>query len=167
MSNITLIKKFAVCIMLALFMFVLSPTFALADSNSASSAISSAQNKIYHCYSAAKDAEAASANISSLTATLNQAGQLLDQAGLAYSKGDFDAASNYAQQSQAKLNSFLFDASTLKNAAAQQQTLNFYLGTVGSIGGAIAIVAIGILLWVRIQGKDAVTEAKAVESSET
>jgi hypothetical protein len=143
----------------------LLPTLALADSTTVASTISLTQSKILQCFSVIKDAEAAGANISSLTATLNQAGQLLDHAKLDYSSGNLDAALNYAQQSQDKLNSFLSDASILKNSAAQQQNLNFWLGTVGSIAGTAIIVAAGILIWLRSQRKNQPSEVDTLESS--
>jgi cobalamin biosynthesis Mg chelatase CobN len=118
-----------------------------ANQSDAATAISSAQNTILPCYDAAKAAEAAGANITSLTNTLNEAGSLLSQAQLAYSQGDFDAATNYAAQSQNKLNGFVSQADNLKQAAAQRESRDYLVNFVGSIVGAVAVVVAGFVIW--------------------
>jgi uncharacterized membrane protein YoaK (UPF0700 family) len=129
-----------------MFVVLLSSTVS-ANQSDAATAISSAQNTMVICYDAAKAAEAAGANITSLTNTLNEAGSLLSQAQLAYSQGDFDAAANYAVQTQNKLNGFISQADSLKQAAAQRESRDYLVNFVGSIVGAAAVVAAGFVVW--------------------
>jgi uncharacterized membrane protein YoaK (UPF0700 family) len=118
-----------------------------ANQSDASAAIFSAQNTIVNCYDAAKAAEAAGANITSLTNTLNEAGSLLSQAQLAYSQNDFDAAANYAVQSRNRLNGFISQADSLRQAASQRASRDYLVNFVGSIVGAFAVVAAGFVVW--------------------
>ena len=137
----------------------------MADRASSSEAISQVQNKILVCYSAAKDAETAGANITSLMATLNQAALLLDRAQLAQSDGNFNLASEFSLQSLAKLDTFLFDAYALKNAGEQQRTLDFWINLVSSIAGAIAVIVVGVVVWIWMQRKNMKIGAVANGSS--
>lgn len=66
-----------------LFSVIVHSSLVLADQTDAAVAITSAKEQVVTCYQAAKDAEGAGANITSLTATLNDAGALLSQAELA------------------------------------------------------------------------------------
>lgn len=114
----------------------------------AQTAIASAQNTLLNCYNAAKEAEAAGANITVLTNTLNEAGELLSKAELAYSQNDFTAAADLAAQCQNKLNNFIAQADNLKQTAVQRQNRDFLINVVGSAGGALAVLAAGLTVWV-------------------
>lgn len=72
----------AVIILLSLVVIIPSPVWA--NQADAETAISSAQATLLNCYNAAKQAEAAGANITVLVDALNEAGALLSQAELAY-----------------------------------------------------------------------------------
>jgi len=124
-----------------------------------------AQDKILSCYSAARDAEAAGANITTLTGTLTQAGSLLDKADLAYYKNDFDTALSYAQQSQSELDNFLSRAEDLRSAAAQQRSVDFWINMVGSIVGAFAVIGVGVALWMWTARKNKKTGEQSSGSS--
>jgi hypothetical protein len=130
----------------------------------AQTTISSAQNTIQNCYKAAKEAEAAGANITVLTNTLNEAGVLLSKAELYYSQGDFAAANNYAAQCQNKLNNFISQAENLKQTARQHENRNFLINVVGSIAGAFAILGAGLAAWVILKRKYEKVGASSVES---
>lgn len=142
-----------VLLLAAISIAVLSvPSGVWAQQNDAASAISAAQSKLVQCYDAARTAESAGANISSLTPVLNDAGTLLSNAELAYSSGNFSLASNLASQSQSSLGSFISDANALKSAAvasSNQQTLIF----VGSIVGTFAVIGTGAAIWVLLKRK--------------
>jgi hypothetical protein len=86
------LKIFLLAIAVLLVTSVLFAAPAFAQQDSAQTAISSAQSTLVSCYSAAKDAEAAGANVTSLTATLNTAAGLLSQAELAYASSDYSTA---------------------------------------------------------------------------
>jgi hypothetical protein len=118
-----------------------------AEQSSADSAIASAKQQIVTCYIAAKGAEAAGANISSLTSILNGAGLLLSQSELAYSEGDFATAQNLAVQTTQSLSNFVSEANVMRDTAAQLRTLHFYYNIVGSIAATIVVIVAGFVVW--------------------
>ena len=139
-------------IILLLFVTVVaSPVWA--EQSNAETAISSAKNRILDCYNAAKEAEVAGANITSLIATLNEAGALFSQAELAHAANDFGAAVNLAVQSQSTLGDFVSEANILKETASQQRNQDFLINVVGSLVGASAVVGTGILTWIFLKKK--------------
>ena len=145
-------------IILLLFATVIaSPVWA--EQSNASTAISSAKNRILDCYNAAKEAEAAGANITALAATLNEAGSLLSQAELAYAANDFSTAVNFAVQSQNVLNDFVGETNILKESALQQENQDFLINVVGSIIGTFAVIVVGGLVWLFLKRKYVTVEA--------
>lgn len=140
-----------VLLLVVIFVVALSlPSVVWAQQNDAASAISVAQVKLAQSYDAARIAESAGANISSLTHVLNDAGTLLSNAELAYSSGDSSLASSLASQSQSGLANFLSDADKLKSeavAGSNQQTLVL----VASIVGSFAVVGAGAMAWVMLK----------------
>jgi len=160
-----LCSKIPIAIVIILFLFVtvvVSPVWA--DQGDALAAISSTKNTILNCYNAAREAEAAGANITVLTATLNDASSLLSQAEFAYAASDFDAAFNLAGQSQNILTNFLGEANTLKETAAQQQNQDYLINVVGSIIGAFVVILAGFAAWRFLKKKYEKTEAHLSES---
>ena len=136
----------------------------LADQASAQAIISSAKENILTCYNAAREAEAAGANITDLTGTLNEAGLLLSKAESAYAANDFATAFNLAAQSQNLLTNFVAEANALKETAAQQQNQDYLINVVGSTIGTLIVIAIGIALWFFLKRKYETTEAHVDES---
>ncbi len=130
---------------------LIMPSVVTAQS-SAASAISAAQSKLVSCFDAARSAEAAGANISQLTSTLNDAGLLLSNAQLAYSNGNYGDAQNYASQSQNVLSNFVSNANSLQATAAQNRTIGT-LYFVGSILGSVVVVVGGVAVWVLLKRK--------------
>lgn len=138
----------------AFFVAVLSvPSVVWAQQNDAASAISAAQSKLVHCFDAARAAEAASANISKLTSTFNGASLLFSRAEFAYSTGDFDAAQNFAAQSQNLLGNFVSTANSLQAAATQDRNMDFLLNVVGSVAGTVAVLVGSVVVWVLLKRK--------------
>jgi hypothetical protein len=138
-----LIAAASLMLILAIFSSTLPTQQAYAQTT-----ISSAQNTLKNCYKAAKDAEAAGANITVLTNTLNEAGVLLSKAEFSFSQGDSAAANNYAAQCQNKLNNFISQAENLKQAAVQSERRDFLINVVGSIAGVFTIIGAGLAAWV-------------------
>lgn len=136
----------ALCALLVLFLGVFSP-IVWADQSGASNAISSAKNQLVSCYEAAREAEAAGANITSLAVVLNDAGLLLSQAEFAFSVGDYGAAQDYAVQSQGRLADFVSDANVLKVAGEGERNQDFLINVVGSAGGTVAVLVGSFALW--------------------
>ncbi len=120
--------------------------FALSQAD-APGAIAFAKNQLLICYDSARQAESAGANISSLTVTLNQAGDLLSQSELAYSQDNLENAQNLAGQCVEKLGNIVSEAATLRDAATQQKNLDFWFNVVGSTVGTFAVIAIGFMVW--------------------
>ena len=148
-----------------LFSVMAVPSLVLAEQTDATATITSAKGQIVTCYQAARYAEGAGANITSLTATLNDAGALLSQAELAYSTNDFDTARNLAVQSQGMLGNFVSEASALKQAATQQRDQDFLINVVGSLIGVFAVIGAGAAAWLFLKKRYAQPGAGANESS--
>jgi len=114
----------------------------------AGAAIAEAEGKIVICYRAVADADRVGANITGLLVVLNDAGDVLSRAELAYKFGDFDYAVSLALQSQERLSSFVEEADVLRGAAMQARYWDFLVNVVGSIMGAVAVVCGGFVVWV-------------------
>jgi hypothetical protein len=130
-----------------------------------SGAIASAQSTLNTCYEAAKQAEAAGANITSLQETLNIAGAQLSKAQYAQSQGDSGSANNYAQQAQNTLSGFEAQANALRDTASRQTQTSFLINVVGSIAGTFAVIGGSIAVWFILKRKNkSQGEAAADES---
>jgi len=114
----------------------------------AGAVIAEAEEKIVICYRAVSDADRVGANITGLLVVLNEAGDLLSRAKLAYKLGDFDYAVSLALQSQERLSSFVDEADVLRGAAMQARYWDFMVNVVGSIMGAVAVVCGGFVAWI-------------------
>jgi hypothetical protein len=130
-----------------------------------SGAIDSAQNMLNTCFEAAKQAEAAGANITSLQDTLNIAGAQLSKAQYAQSQGDSGSANNYAQQAQSTLSGFEEQANALRDTASRQTQTSFLINVVGSIVGTFAVIGGSIAVWIILKRKNpSQGDAEIVES---
>jgi hypothetical protein len=154
-------RKWIFLTTMLLFPVIIVPSLVLADQTDAAAAITSAKERIVTCYQAAREAEGAGANITSLVAILNDAGTLLSRAELAYSTNDFDAASNFAVQSREGLGNFVSEANALKETAIQQGNRDFMINVVGSAVGAIAVVVGGFAVWNFLKRKYDRVEARS------
>jgi hypothetical protein len=141
------------CLLLAFSLGFLPPV-VWADQGGAANAISSARSQLVSNYDAVRRAEAAGANVTSLTGTLNEAGLLLSQAEFAFSNGDFGAAQDYALQSQGKLANVVSEANVLLNAAEAQRNQDFLVNVVGSTGGTVAVLVGSWGLWSFLKKKN-------------
>ena len=150
-----MLKKSTLSLMGLALVFVLGvfPSVVWADESGAAAAISSAKGQVVSCYNAAKEAEAAGANIAALAGTLNEAGLLLSKAEFAFSVGDFVGAQEYAVQSQGELAGFISDANALQAAGVAQRNQDFLVNVVGSTAGTIAVAAGSIGLWFFLKRK--------------
>ena len=136
--------------MLALMLYTMSVplnAFAFGESD-ASLIIAATRGKIIDCYDAASEAEKAGANVTALLGKLDDAGKLLSKAELALRTGDFNSSYEFALGSQAVLNSFIRDASILRDEAKRGTYQDFWVNVVGSLVGAGAVVVGSFLLWV-------------------
>jgi hypothetical protein len=164
-KNLTRLHKailFSTSLSLLLAAVFISP--ASASQTSAATALSSAQNMLLNCYNAAKGAEAAGANITVLVGTLNEAGSLLSNAKLAYSKSDFETAQDLAVQSESKLDNFITEAYALRDTAMQQQNTEFLINVVGPLIGAFGVIIAGVAVWIFLKRKYGTDRVSANES---
>jgi hypothetical protein len=155
-------------VILATFLIIsalFSPLSVFAESSDADSAIASAKQQIVICYNAVKAAEAAGANITSMTSLLNEAGALLSESELAYSKNDFATAKNLAVQSSQSLINFVSQANALQASAAQQRSFDFWVNVVGSIIGAIGVIVAGLIVFRYVGKRYVQVEVDSDESS--
>jgi len=87
-------------------------------------------------YDAAREAEAAGANITTLTRVLNEAGLLFSQAEFAFSVGDFFGCAGIMRFRRSKqTRGFCSDAEALKIAGEGQRNQDFLINVVGSTVG--------------------------------
>ena len=126
------------------------PASAFAQ-DGAAVAISSAKQQLLVSFDSAKQAESAGANISSLTTVLNQAGDLLSRAELAYSQGDVGGALSLATLCSQRLSSFAAEAEALRVAAAERASFDFWVLFVGSILGTFVVIVAGIVMWLVVK----------------
>ena len=150
---------------LILLSIVLAPKPVFAEQADAETAIASAKQQIVACYQAAREAEGAGANITSLTAVLNDAGSLLSQSELAYSKSDFDVAREFAVQSQQRLGNVISEANVLKESAVQQSNLDFLVNIVGSVVGFFVVIGAGLAVWFLLKKRSKQSGAQSDEPS--
>lgn len=142
---------------------ILAGSFAIMAfaQDDASATIASARQQLITCYDSARQAEAAGANISSLTTVLNNAGNLLSRAELANSQGDYATAQSLASQCTQSLGNFASEAEALRSAAVQQGNLNFWVNIVGSVAGTVAVIIAGFVVWRVIKKRYGQVEVEA------
>ena len=157
-------SKTPIAIIIILLVFVTTATAPAWGQADAATAISSAKSTILSCYNAAKEAEAAGANITVLTGTLNEAAALLSQAELAYSTSNFGKALTLAVQSRNRLSNLIAEANTLKETATQQRDQDLVINVVGSAIGTFAVIIAGFAVWFLLKRKYEKAEAHDSES---
>jgi hypothetical protein len=143
-------------ILTVLFLFLL-PAFIVRVSASseeaATLAITEAEEVVASAYEAVREAEKAGANVTDLLSVLNEAGMLLSKAHLAYDRGDFDSARDFAVWCQGNLTGFIDEAEALKQSAIQRRYWDFTVNVVGSAVGAVAVVVGGLVSWTFLKRK--------------
>ena len=112
-------------------------------------AIAEAQQELTVCYQAVANASSAGANVAGLLRVLDQAGENLSQADLAYGIGDNASALIYANQCLNLLiqNNVQTRANALESSASQARFWGFMINVVGSSAGAVAVVICGFVVW--------------------
>jgi hypothetical protein len=142
------------------------PSVVLAEQDAAASAIASAKQQIVTCLVAVRAAEAAGANISSLTFALSDAGALLSQSELAYSKGDYGAAESLASQCGQRLSGLISESNSLKNRAVGARDFDFLVSMVISVVGTFVVIVLGFVAWRFLTKRYVPVEVETDEPSE-
>ncbi|MBS7616990.1 hypothetical protein KEJ45_07320 [Candidatus Bathyarchaeota archaeon] len=154
-------KKCAACIsitLITLTFLLFAPVFG-SQSEEAEARIKEAENMVLDCYGAVVEAEKASANVSDMLTTLNNASWSLALAKHAYAIGEYDSALEYANQTLRTLQGFIGEAKNLQENAEKTRYFDFMINFVGSAVGAVAIVAGGYVSWFFIKKRGRIVEA--------
>jgi hypothetical protein len=134
-------------LILAFFVFSVSLDVSASGEADARSAVVAAEGRVADCYGAVSEAAKAGANVTGLLVTLNEAGELLSKADLAYNAGNFDSARDFALQSQLILNGFVEEATSLRENTLHESYWDFMINVVGSLVGTSAVIFGGFFVW--------------------
>jgi hypothetical protein len=145
-----LIVKLGIVTATALLFVAFMSSLAFAQGEAAG-AIASAKQQLIVSYHSAKTAEAAGANTSSLTAVLNDAGDLLSRSELAYSQGNFADAQSLASQCAQTLSGLASTADVLRGEAEQRRSYDFWVNIVGSAVGTLIVLVTGVGVWLVVK----------------
>lgn len=121
--------------------------FVVRGADEASSSVGEADVAVRQAFNATLDAERAGANVSGLMAKLNEAGELLAEAEMAYRVGNFSEAASKADQCHMLADGVIGEASSLKSFALADAQTRFSSTLMFSIAGAVVFVAVLILIW--------------------
>jgi len=150
------VLRFA-CVLVLLFavapQFFGSFTTAESGKDEATSALAGAEGGVVSAYQAVLGAEGAGADVSGLLVRLNEAGELLTRARMAYKVDDFESALGFAVQCREKLNGFVVEANALRDTAVQERYLDFMFNVVGSVIGAVTVVCASFVSWFFLKRK--------------
>ena len=118
-----------------------------STSDEASSRITNADDALKLAFKRVLDAEEAGANVSSLTSDLNEAGESLAEADVAYRNGNLTGAAGLADRCSALAGTVSVEALALKDSALDDSQRAFGSTFIFSTVGAYAFVAALILSW--------------------
>ena len=123
-----------------LFPFFVFEGLASSSEDVASLAINQAEDVVTSAYRAVLDAEQARANVSSLLAQLNDAGEFLANAQIAFRLEDFDEAVRLADLGCDIGESVKNEASELRVDAYGSRVMDSWLTVTGSLVGVVVVV---------------------------
>jgi hypothetical protein len=135
-------------VLTSLFLALMPCSNAATSQSQAVSALDDAEGAVVSAYGAVSKADAAGANVSDMLIRLNEAGDFLSRAHIAYSIGDYDSAVELAVLCQEKLSGFVADADVLTGVAVRDGSLDFMANVVGPIVGSVGIVCLSLVAWV-------------------
>ena len=118
-----------------------------STSDEASSRITNADDALKLAFKRVLDAEEAGANVSSLTSDLNEAGESLAEADVAYRNGNLTGAAGLADSCSALAGTVSVEALALKDSALTDSQQAFESTFIFSTGGAAVFVEALILSW--------------------
>jgi len=145
--------------------FMPCSSVAAISQSQAVSALDDAEGVVVFAYQAVLRAGESGANVSGLLVRLNDAGQLLTRARMAFGSGDFDSALELAVLCQERLSGFVADADALAEAAIRDRNLDFLVNMVGSFFGSVAVVCGGLVAWFYLDRKYGKLGVRSNESS--
>jgi len=116
-------------------------------SDAALAAIGEADNVLGRAFGAVLELESIDANVSELMVKLNEAGELLARAKMAYRVGNFSEAFSKAEACSLLANDVLTEASVLKVSALEDFEAGFSRTVMFSITGATVFISFMVLVW--------------------
>jgi len=135
------------CIFLTIFMVVnISCGFAI-ELTEVALIINEAELKLKSAFVAVSKADDVGANIAGLVAELEVAGLFLTEAKLALRVDDYDAANSHAIECINTAEKLIIDADQLKVDAERKQNDIILFTVIGSIGGIVLLIILGITFW--------------------
>jgi len=140
--------KFCLALMMFIviaFQFSVVATFA-EGSEDVAAAFANAEETVISAYQAVLKAEEAGANVSDLLVRLNEAGELLAQARMAYNRSAFDEATHLANSSRNIGEEVQSAAVGLKDSALSEGLQRMVFTMIASVVG-VAVIGLGSL-WV-------------------
>ena len=144
-----ILKFSSVLIILLIFVspFFVSAALAEVSKDEAASALANAGGVVVSAYQAVLKAEEAGANVLSLLVRLNEAEEKLAQAHVAYSLGNFDETTRFADLSRNIGEEVRNEANELKSWAWAEGAQRLWFTTTGSVIGMIAVIFGSFLVW--------------------
>ena len=137
-------------IMAVLFVFVacafVFAAFA-ADESSAASAVAGAEADVGSAYEAVLEAEQVGADVSALLVRLNDAGESLAEAEVAYRLGDFDESVRLADICSGISEEVTSEAYELRNSAGNENVQRMWFTMIGSVSGVTLVVLGSLWFW--------------------
>jgi len=118
----------------------LPETFASNPEDTAATSIERGENALFSAYQAVLEVEQVGANVSGLLTQLNEAGELLAEAHIAYRLRDFDEAIRFADLCYDVGESVKSKADELRVEAYGSRTMGLWLTMSGSLVGMVAVV---------------------------
>ena len=142
-------SKLLVLLIVLVFSAFIFTTEILASNSEdiATASIEGAENALVSAYQAVLQAEEAGANVSGLLAQLNDAGEFLAEAQVAFRLEDFDNAIGSADQCKDVGIDVENEAYELKNSAWHENIQRLWLTIMGSVLGVIVIVSGSFWAW--------------------
>jgi len=124
-----------------------SEAFASNSEDTAATSIEGAENAFVSAYQAVLEVEQVGANVSGLLAQLNEAGEFLAKAHMAYRLWNFDNATSSADQSKDIGIEVENKAYELKDSARGANIQRMWLTIMGSVLGVILVASGSFWVW--------------------
>jgi hypothetical protein len=118
-----------------------------ASESDAQSAIDEASQRVIACYGAVANTSNAGAYASALLSVLDDAGDLLSRADVAFVRGDFGSGHDLALQSLQRLDGVDAEAGGLEKAAVQARYVDFMYNVVGPLVEAMIVLLGSFFVW--------------------
>ncbi|MGD0494737.1 MAG: hypothetical protein ABSB28_01695 [Candidatus Bathyarchaeia archaeon] len=124
---------------------------SVVASDNTSLKVGEADDALQRAFMAVSEAENAGANVSSLLVQLEEAGQILVEAKLAYNNANFNEATGAADECSVLASSVINQASTLESSALiSTRVLLWQMIAFAAVGGFVFAIVL-LMIWVRFR----------------